>query len=104
MVLRQSVELSSDGILSVALTLDADHNLINGPEVLSYGALLESDEENANALISDFVVKYINKNKENQNLINNLRSRQFRNELLNFFYNRTGRKPVTLVSVLEYEE
>ncbi len=104
LVLRQRKDLSSDGILSVALTLDKDHNLINGPEVLSYGALLESDEENANALISDFVIKYLNKNKENQNLINNLRSRQFRNELLNFFYNRTGRKPVTLVSVLEYEE
>ena len=102
-VLLQRSDLASDGIISVAVILDKENNLMAKPTILQYGAILETDSEEMLEYISTFVENYIENNQQNENLINNLRSRKFRNELLNFFRNKTGRKPVTLVSVLELE-
>lgn len=100
-VLRQRNELSNDGVLSVAVILDDNNTLKNRPEILSYGAMLETDESDAYDRIADFVERYIKDNKDNNNLKNNLRSRKFRVQLQQFFRDLTGRRPITLVSVLE---
>ncbi len=104
MALQQRKELSSDGVLSVALLLNKENKLEARPAVLSYGALLDFDENfsDANESIANFVIEYVKRHQtEGNKLANNLRSRQFRVQLQNFFYGKTGRRPITLVSVIE---
>ena len=103
MVLKQRSELSDSGILSVAVTLDENNKLMTRPQVLSYGALLENDDSDLVPKTSDFVANYINKNQDNNDLVKSLRSWKFRVQLQNFFREETGRRPITLVSVLEYD-
>lgn len=101
-VLQQRKDLANDGVISVAIRLDSKYRLEGKPAILSYGALLDSDESQANSEIARFVSEYIRNNaSEGSKLPTILRSRQFRNQLQNFFFNKTGRKPITLVSVLE---
>lgn len=100
--LQQRKDLSEDGVVSVALRLNKRNQMIGEPAILSYGALLDTDVSAANADIARFVSDYVRKNaNEGPKLANALRSRHFRVQLQNFFYSKTGRKPVTLVSVFE---
>lgn len=102
MVLQQRKDLSQDGVVSVALCLNHRWQLEGEPAILSYGALLETDASAANSEIARFVSDYVRRNNsEGSKLPGMLRSRQFRNQLQNFFYSKTGRRPVTLVSVFE---
>lgn len=103
-VLMQRKDLSNNGVLSIAVSLDKDHNLMARPQVLSYGAFLDTDQDSAYKLISDFVINYIEENKHNDKLVKNLRTRKFRYQLQNFFKDHTGRRPITLVSVIEVND
>ncbi len=101
-VLQQRKDLSIDGVISVALSLDSRYRIIGRPAILSYGAMMDTDEAAANDEIARFVTEFVRKNgQEGAQLSALLRSRQFRTQLQNFFYSKTGRKPITLVSVLE---
>ncbi|NCC82915.1 MAG: RNase J family beta-CASP ribonuclease [Clostridia bacterium] len=101
-VLQQRKDLTSDGVISVAVCLNKQYQLHGQPEILSYGALMDSDESAANNEIARFVSQFIQKSSaEGSKLPSILRSRQFRGQLQNFFYSRAGRRPVTLVSVFE---
>lgn len=104
MALQQRKELSSDGVLSVAILLNKQNQVEGKPAVLSYGALVDFSENysEANDSIAKFVIDYVKRNQaEGNKMASNLRSRHFRLQLQNFFYGNTGRRPITLVSVIE---
>lgn len=104
LALQQRKDLSSDGVVSVSIVLDKNSNLVSKPSILSYGAILDTDRDfsDINDQIASFVESFVKKNRQNSNkLVSSLRSRHFRNDLQNYFYGKTGRRPVTLVSVTE---
>lgn len=102
-ILEQRRALSDDGVYTVALAVDrTGKKLIGKPVVNARGFTYEKDmpglEAESIRRINDFVA---NAQKQGAGLSSNLLVVQLREQLQNMLYQRTRRRPVLLISVIE---
>ncbi len=101
-VLQQRLRLADDGVISVHLAVDeVKSSLYCQPQLQASGFIYESDIANIFELCTERIQKFIDRvNSRNQPLSKMLMSDQFKNQLLDFIYNQTGRKPILLISAI----
>ena len=101
-VLQQRLRLADDGVISVHLAVnEVKSSLYCQPQLQASGFIYESDIANIFELCTERIQKFIDRvNSRNQPLSKMLMSDQFKNQLLDFIYNQTGRKPILLISAI----
>ena len=102
-VLESRKILAEEGIIVISLCVNkATQTLAAAPAIQTRGFVYQSDlsdiESETTALIHRYIKKVVNNNKP---LADMLRSHQFRDQLYSLFYEKTSRRPIVLVSVLE---
>lgn len=100
-VLRDRKHLAQDGIIIAVLSLNKEGMLMSGPDIISRGFVYVRDNEDlieALRIVADTSVKdtLISKHKDWSTIKTNLR-----NELGEFIYEKTKRKPMILPIIME---
>lgn len=102
-VLRDRKILSEDGLIVVVATVDSKGNLLAGIEVMSRGFVYvkESEEliEEVRSIATDVLLKNINKKGNNYTAAKN----SIKDELSNFLYRKTMRRPMIIPVIVEIE-
>lgn len=101
-VLRDRKQLSEDGLLMVLLTIDSDNGkLIREPDIISRGFIYMKEStdliEEAKAVVTREIGSMSSATRSDWSQIKN----STRKNLSRFFYNRTKRRPMILVFILE---
>lgn len=102
-VLESRRILAEEGIVVISLAVNRQRQeLAASPAFQTRGFVYQSDlltvQNEASQLIKAYIKKVVNNSKP---LAEMLRSNQFRDELASLFYQKTSRKPIVLVSVIE---
>ncbi len=102
-ILDQRRSLSDDGVISVSLAVDPRSNqLLGSPTVLTRGFIYEEDVRDLEKdLVKRIHLLVAKANDMGKPLGALLDSRAFREQLQNFLYTRTHRRPVLLLAVIE---
>jgi ribonuclease J len=100
-VLRDRMVLADDGVITVSLVADkASCTLRAAPIVQAMGFLYESEADEILNECSKKIVTYIEKNAAQSNDMSGVvYSRQMREFLRNFLYERTKRRPMIMISL-----
>lgn len=102
-VLRDRKILSEDGLMMVIAPMDKKGNLLAGIEVMSRGFVYmkESEEliEEVRSIAKDVIIKNAGKKNGSFTTIKN----SIKDELSNFLYRRTMRKPMIIPVIVEIE-
>lgn len=102
-VLRDRKILSEDGLIVVVSTIDPKGNLLAGLEVMSRGFVYvkESEElmEEIKNIARDSLLKNINKKGNNYSAVKN----GIKDELSNFLYRKTMRRPMIIPVIVEVQ-
>jgi ribonuclease J len=102
-MLRDRLHLSQEGIVMILVTLDKDtHGVVAGPEIVSRGFL--SSDEGIHPLLLEAVhrTEDIIANIEADDMFDvSVVQQDIRRNLLRFFGDRTGRRPVCIPVVME---
>ncbi len=102
-VLRDRKILSEDGLIVVVSTIDCKGNLLAGLEVMSRGFVYvkESEElmEEIKNIATESLLKNINKKGNNYSAIKN----GIKDELSNFLYRKTMRRPMIIPVIVEVQ-
>ncbi|NLX63438.1 MAG: ribonuclease J [Clostridiaceae bacterium] len=102
-VLRDRKILSEDGLMMVIAPMDKKGNLLAGIEVMSRGFVYMKESEalieEVRNIARDIIIKNAGKKNGNYSSIKNA----IRDELSNFLYRRTMRKPMIIPVIVEIE-
>ncbi len=100
-VLRDRMVLADDGVITVFLVADrASRTLRAQPIVQAMGFLYESEADEILSECAKKIVSYIEKNAAQSNDLSGVvYSRQMREFLRNFLYERTKRRPMIMISL-----
>lgn len=102
-VLRDRKILSEDGLIVVVSTIDAKGNLLAGLEVMSRGFVYvkESEElmEEIKNIATEALLKNLNKKGNNYTAVKN----GIKDELSNFLYRKTMRRPMIIPVIVEVQ-
>lgn len=101
-VLRDRKHLSEDGILTVVITVDSESgSVIAGPDIISRGFVYikESEKllEDVRKIVKDILTDAEGKKMKNTEYVKN----QIKDDLKNFLWQRTMRKPMILPVIME---
>ncbi len=101
-VLRDRKQLSEDGLLMVLLTIDSDNGkLIREPDIISRGFIYMKEStdliDEAKAVVTSEIGSMSSATRSDWSQIKN----STRKNLSRFFYNKTKRRPMILVFILE---
>ncbi len=100
-VLRDRKLLSEDGIMVVVATIDKEVGLVSGPDIVSRGFVYvresESLMENARSVVVDCLEACFSENIKEWSVMKTL----IRQELGQFLYEKTRRKPIILPILME---
>lgn len=102
-VLRERKLMSDDGVLSIAIAVNKETQILaSEPFIITRGFIYESESDQ---IINDSIKKihiFVKKcNAANKPLIPMLKSSVLRDMMKDFMYERTRRRPIILISVLE---
>ncbi len=100
-VLRDRMVLADDGVITVSLVADKTSCTLKAqPIVQAMGFLYESEADEILNECSKKIVSYIEKNAaQNSDMSGVVYSRQMREYLRNFLYERTKRRPMIMISL-----
>lgn len=103
MVLRDRKLLSEDGVLSVAIAVDKNSGKLSGdPVIQTKGFIYESESGSIVAEIKKKVNVFVKRcESANKPLAPMLKSLSLRNSLRDLLFERTRRRPIILISVVE---
>lgn len=102
-VLRERRMLSDDGVVAIALAISAGSGYIIGmPGVSAMGFLYDTEHEKIEAACRKHISEYAEKTiRTGHKLVQEIDSGRMQNELRAFLYNRTKRRPVIMINVVE---
>lgn len=103
LVLRDRLRLADDGIVSVYVSIDKEKNtLYKTPDVQAKGFIYESEIEEVIDACQKKIAKFADqRRKKDQPLAGLIRSGVLHNQLRDLLYQRTKRRPMIMISVLE---
>ena len=104
-VLRERKLLSDDGIVTIAMALrKGTGELAAQPEVDALGFLYASEFETVISACTRRAVDFVRRTKAaNRNVADAVRSGQMQSQIKSLLYEKTKRRPVVMVSVIEVE-
>ena len=102
-VLRERRMLSDDGVVAIALAISAGSGYIIGmPGVSAMGFLYDTEHEKIEAACRKHISEYAEKTiRTGHKLVQEIDNGRMQNELRAFLYNRTKRRPVIMINVVE---
>ncbi|ENZ01637.1 ribonuclease J [Clostridium thermobutyricum] len=101
-VLRDRKHLSQDGILTVVVTLDRESaSVIAGPDIISRGFVYVRESEGLMDEARDIVKEVLSECEENKITDWATIKGKIRDELRNYLYEKTKRKPMILPIIME---
>ncbi len=102
-VLRERKMLSDDGVVSIALAVGKKSGeLVAEPEVSAMGFLYESEHEKIEAACRKHLKEAAERSYGSRaTLANAVESGSIQQEIRSFLYNRTKRRPVVLINLIE---
>ena len=102
-VLRERRMLSDDGVVAIALAVSAGNGVIIGmPAVSAMGFLYDSEHEKIEAACRKHIAEYAQKiSKLGKKIVQEIDSGRMQGELRSFLFNRTKRRPVVMINVIE---
>lgn len=102
-VLSDRKLLSDDGVLSVALAVSGQTGTLLGePHIETRGFIYEAEEEEITKEIKNKVFVFVNKcSAANKPLMPLLKSTALRDQLRDFLFDRTKRRPIIIISAIE---
>ncbi len=102
-VLSDRKLLSDDGVLSVAIAVSGQTGTLLGePHIETRGFIYEAEEEEITKEIKNKVFVFVNKcSAANKPLMPLLKSTALRDQLRDFLFDRTKRRPIIIISAIE---
>ena len=101
-VLRDRKLLAEDGLIVVVVTLDSHtRQIMSGPDVVSRGFVYMRESEDLMENIRECAKKSINKCNERKNCDWNTMKTKIKNDLSDYLYYKTKRKPMILPVIME---
>ncbi len=101
-VLRDRKLLAEDGLIVVVVTLDSHtHRIISGPDVVSRGFVYMRESEDLMEHIRDCARVSIEKCNDKRNCNWNTMKAKIKNDLTDYLYFKTKRKPMILPVIME---
>lgn len=102
-VLSDRKLLSDDGVLSVAIAVSGQTGTLLGePHIETRGFIYEAEEEEITKEIKNKVFVFVNKcSAANKPLMPMLKSTALRDQLRDFLFDRTKRRPIIIISAIE---
>ena len=104
-VLRDRLRLAEDGVVSAYIAVDKKTNsLLGQPDIIARGFIYDSEiastTENCRSLIAELAQEA---KKDNKKLARLLKSGRLEHELRRLLFEKTRRRPVILISVMEVD-
>ncbi len=101
-VLRDRKLLAEDGLIVVVVTLDSHtHQILSGPDVVSRGFVYMRESEDLMEHIRDCARNSIEKCNDKRNCDWNTMKSKIKNDLSDYLYFKTKRKPMILPVIME---
>ncbi|WP_244833258.1 ribonuclease J [Clostridium sp. BJN0001] len=102
-VLRDRKHLSQDGILTVVVTIEkSTGKVVSGPDIISRGFVYVRESESLMEEAKDIVKNVLRKCEENKITDWSTLKSGMRDELREFLYEKTKRKPMILPIIMEF--
>jgi ribonuclease J len=103
LVLRERKLLSDDGVISVSIAVDRETGLLMGePNIQARGFIYETEAERIIEDSKNKIHLFIKKcSTSNKPLIPMIKSNALRDQLRDFLFDRTRRRPIVIVSLIE---
>ncbi len=102
-VLKERAILADDGVVTISLAIDIEYDeLIGEPAISSLGFLYESELDEIMEECMKRIYAHVDKlERKQKSLLDDLATNKLKNSLRNYLYNRTGRRPIIVISVVE---
>ncbi|MFA6735643.1 MAG: ribonuclease J [Saccharofermentanales bacterium] len=102
-VLKERITLSDEGIVSIAIAVDLDNDVMLGdPVVHTKGFLYESEAEEIVSECLSKVYSYVHKTENSdRSLKDALKTNKLRDQIRDYLYNKTKRRPIILLSIID---
>lgn len=102
-VLNERLTMAEEGVVSISLVVDVENQvLMTNPFLQMRGFVYQDKEGEIVREVRNYVDQFVRKTEDqNKPLLNMLHSNQFRDRLNDLLYNKTQRKPIVLISVIE---
>lgn len=103
LVLRDRKLLSDDGVISVSIAIDKESGVLLGePNIQARGFIYESESDRIIEESKNKIYVFIRRcDSTNKPLLAMLRTNALRDQLRDFLFDKTRRKPIVIVSVIE---
>ena len=104
-VLKERTTLSDEGIVSISLAVDViDDELLGEPVVVTKGFLYESE---AREIVDECIYKIYSfarrASESDQGLLRSLETNNLRNQIRDYLFSKTKRRPLIIISVVEID-
>ncbi|MDI9461487.1 MAG: ribonuclease J [Saccharofermentanales bacterium] len=102
-VLRDRLRLAEDGVVSAFIAIDPGQNILLGqPDIIARGFIYDSEIESTTLSCRNLIEKLVAEAQaENKSLSQALKSGRLEHELRRLLFEKTRRRPVILISVIE---
>lgn len=102
-VLNERLTMAEEGVVSVSLVVDVENQVLMANPFLQMRGFVYQDKEGEIVReVRHYVEQFVRKTEDqNKPLLNMLNSNAFRDRLNDLLYNKTKRKPILLISIIE---